>query len=299
MKIKDKIINALYGLAVCDAVGNSFEFQKNINPKDVLDYARSSEILTVSDDTQMTLFGFEAIHSIFLFQKNNQNISSFDIFKEYFTQSYLDWYKTQTESRFDFPSSPNQLLDFQTLWSVQSPGYTCLRSLKDINNGISIDNNSKGCGSVMRILPILSLSEICDFKELIEFGQITGNITHTHYENNIAIDKYIKISHAILYGTFFIKLLFIDHLSRIYDIKNKNIGDYGEGWTALSCVDMGIYAFLKANTFDELLQISISHDGDSAAAGSLWGLSGKDIPKYYIEKLDVIDAIEWSIDNLI
>lgn len=154
----------------------------------------------------------------------------------------------------------------------------------------------------MRLLPILLLSEICEFKDLIKFGQISGSITHTHNENNIAIEKYIRIAYVLLNDGVIKNQMMINNLIRLYNIQNKKISDYGEGWTALSCIDMGVYAFLKAKTFDELLQISISHSGDSdsvaAVAGSLWGLSGKNIPSEYIQKLDALDAIKWIINKL-
>lgn len=118
MKIKNKIINALYGLAVCDAVGNPFEFKMNITQENVLEYAQKTEILTISDDTQMTLFGFDAIYNILL----QSNVSISDIFEKYFIESYLNWYRTQTESFSDQLSSNSRLLDFQSLWSIQSPG---------------------------------------------------------------------------------------------------------------------------------------------------------------------------------
>jgi ADP-ribosylglycohydrolase len=36
--LKQNLINAIYGQCVADAVGNKFEFDQDINPKDVVDY---------------------------------------------------------------------------------------------------------------------------------------------------------------------------------------------------------------------------------------------------------------------
>jgi ADP-ribosyl-[dinitrogen reductase] hydrolase len=58
--ITDPIYNALIGLAVGDSAGYPFEFSENPLPEDVLFFAKRTNKV-ISDDTQMTLFGFEAV----------------------------------------------------------------------------------------------------------------------------------------------------------------------------------------------------------------------------------------------
>lgn len=288
MNFKEKIVNGLYGLAVCDAVGNLFEFELDIDPEDVTMFANESKILTMTDDSQMTIFGFDGVKNLEFYEGSLK-----EKVKQSFTDSYLDWHTTQVENKVYHKEHSSGLLSFESLWSVQAPGNTCLGSLEEIKSGVQVKNNSKGCGSVMRLLPVLTLwdSHFLPKEELIELGQITGRITHLHKENDLAISRYIDTACNILND--------IDKSPEYGKI--KHIKQIGSGWTALECVEMAIYSYYKARTFEELLQISISHDGDSdsvgAIAGSLWGLSGKEVPTKYIEKLDSIDSIKYTVDN--
>lgn len=281
MTHKEKIINGLYGLAVADAVGNEFEFLTQIDKNSILEYANFTDRLDFSDDTQMTLFGFEAMKSV---------IPTVPVsLDKQFTKSYLDWHRTQTEE-FD-PTVACGLLQFKELFEEEAPGQTCLSALLSIKNGYPVVNNSMGCGSVMRLLPVMLLSEVVPFLHLVYLGSVTGAITHKHKANTRAINEYIKVSVEILAGTYEHNY---NHINRIEQL--------GLGWIAGECVSMGVWAYEQATTFDELLQLSITHDGDSdsvaAVAGSLWGLSGKKVPQKYIDKLYGLNAIKYIVDNL-
>ena len=100
-----------------DAVGNPFEFRKNINPDDVVKYANDSKKLIISDDTQMTIFGFEAIHNANEFG----GVLDEEDVRFLFTDSYLDWYSTQ----INYPPLElgfgDYLNCFDSMHSVQAP----------------------------------------------------------------------------------------------------------------------------------------------------------------------------------
>jgi ADP-ribosylglycohydrolase len=284
MNFREKIINAIYSQCVCDAVGNKFEFDQDINPKDVVEYANSTDKLVISDDSQLgPLFGFEAIHNLSAFSGTLS-----DKIRESFTYSYIDWYYTQTTT-YNENVARDCLVSFKSMFSVQAPGYTCLSALNKLKDGKVVDNDSMGCGSVMRLLPMVKLFGEHDLDHVLKLAQITGNITHKHEANNGAIHDYMTAAYNIVRG----EPLFVERVSHISEL--------GEGWIAQECTDMGIYAYTQANTFDELLELSIAHSGDSdsvaAVAGSLWGLSGKEVPQKYIGKLDAIDAIKYVIEN--
>jgi len=284
MNFKERIINGIYGQAVADAVGNPFEFIDSFTPADVLDYVDSTAKLIQTDDTQMALFGFEAIYNLPLYGNFGleQNI------KRTFTDSYVDWWITQEESYYAH-SSYEGLLSFKSMYSVQSPGYTCLSALKTLLNLGEVVNDSKGCGSVMRLLPIVSLYTGDNLREVIKLGQITGALTHKHKENDLAIERYITDACIIVSDGI--------PINRYPNV--TEITQLGDGWTALSCVEMAIWAYANASTYDELLTLSICHPGDSdsvaAVAGSLWGLSGHEVPEKYISKIDALDAIKYVI----
>ena len=287
--LKQKLINGLYGCAVADAVGNPFEFKTNINPNVVIDYANSTNKLVISDDTQMTMFGFETMHN------NDLSSSNRDLVKSCFTSAYVDWYETQKIYVSQHKSYTDCLLSFKSMWSIQAPGMTCLDSLESINRLEPVENDSMGCGSVMRLLPVMGFLNEYALSNVVKFGKITGSITHKHVANDTAIEKYIKNAYDIIHGDV--------PRDRIDGYQSHKVSDLGEGWIAPECVDMAILAYTQAETFDELLQLSISHDGDSdsvaAVAGSFWGLSGREVPQKYINKLDALDSIKYVINNYI
>lgn len=282
MNIKERVINGLYGQAVADSVGNPFEFKSLIDPSDVSYYASESDVLYISDDTQMALFGFSAIQKL----KKMHGYIDDDIVQS-FKESYIEWFYTQTNTI----RSNAGLLSFASMYNIEAPGSTCLLSLKILKNGGKVVNSSIGCGSVMRLLPTVLLIEEYLECNVIEFAKSTGGITHKHPDNDIAIERYMTTAFNLL------KDKPVDY------INVDRISSLGLGWTAIECVNMAIWAYAKARTFDELLELSIAHNGDSdsvgAVAGSLWGLSGKEVPIKYINKLNALDAIKWVENELI
>lgn len=281
MTHKQKVINGLYSLAVADAVGNKFEFQSNIHPYDVTAYANTAEKLYFTDDTQMTLFGFEAMTNV-------EQVMPVRLGAQ-FVSAYLDWFKTQN-SKFD-PRVKTGLLQFNEMFEIEAPGETCLESLYCIKNNLAVNNESMGCGSVMRLLPIMLMQDKIPFLHLVYLGSVTAAITHRHIENTRAVNAYVKAASEILSGTYVNQYTHIDRIDRL-----------GLGWIAPECVSMAIWSYEQADTFDELLEVSIAHDGDSdsvaAVAGSLWGLSGKKVPQKYIDKLYGLNTIKYIVDNL-
>lgn len=287
MNLKKRIINGLYGQAVADAVGNPFEFRENIDPDMVVWYANDAKSLIISDDTQMALFGFEAIHNLKLYSGLLD-----DRVRKSFEASYIDWYRTQTE----FPNTDAVgLRGFPSMYSVQAPGNTCLNSLYRLQQGKIVQNDSMGCGSIMRLLPLTMFYDKApyeiDYDHVNELAKITGRLTHKHPDSDKAADWYMNTVFTILCGLAF-------------DPKPaKHISDLGGGWIAPECVDMATWAYCKADSFDDLLALSIAHDGDSdsvaAVAGSMWGLMGLEVPQKYIDKLDSLDSIKYVIDNYI
>ena len=285
MNFKEKIINAIYAQCAMDSIGNPFEFKYDIDGNDVVKYADEAEKLTISDDSQMALFGLEAIKNLQLYEGD-----IFEQVRKSFTDSYIDWYLTQTCDKTDSLNHDIGLLSFKSMYSVQAPGNTCLSALFSLINYESVKNDSKGCGATMRLLPLVSLLDKYSFPDVNKMAKITGAITHKHKDNDAAISQYMTAASRIIRGVE-VDCPVAGHISEL-----------GEGWIAPECVDMAIWAYCHAESFDELLALSIAHDGDSdsvaAIAGSLWGLSGKEVPKKYIEKLDALDAIEYIISKI-
>lgn len=276
-QISARIFAGLLGQAVADSIGYEFEFQykKKFTPSQIIKLANESKILNISDDTQMALFSaiaaYDWVHS-------SKNIT------ECVTQQYIDWYITQSE---EYNSQSSDLLSFKELYVRRAPGNTCLSACHSLQNNQPVCNDSRGCGSVMRLLPFVSLGFDANFAAVI-----SASVTHCHEENQYAAAKLMKIYDTVL----------DKKIDSIEFKSGKTIEDHGQGWTAMSCVDMAYWSYLNSDTFDQLLVNSIWHDGDSdsvaAIAGSIWGLSGKPIPQKYIDKIAEIDSITYT-KNLI
>lgn len=291
MNFKERIINGLYGQAVADSCGNPFEFKNDIDPDSVIAYANRTDRLVISDDTQMAMFGFEAMKAV---GNTKPDYLIGESVNDEFTKAYIDWFRTQTESAWNAKIFKDSLLSFNSMWSIQAPGNTCLSALKTLKKGGVVKNNSMGCGSVMRLLPLVMLLDEkynLTFDHAVVLATISGSITHKHVQNDVAIIQYMIAANEILQDR---------PVSVVVDA--DSIEEIGGGWIAPEAVEMAIWAYSRAESFDDLLALSIAHDGDSdsvgAIAGSLWGLSGREVPRKYIDKLDALDAIDWVVAGL-
>ena len=133
--MKPTVRQALYGLAVADAIGNPLEFQSKVSAENFQKSAEAKE-LRISDDTQMALFCAEGLI---------QGYSP--------AESYKRWYKTQSSSPNE-SSSNDGLLRFKDLYHRESPGVTCMTACVQLSANQRVQNDSKGNGGLMRLLPI-------------------------------------------------------------------------------------------------------------------------------------------------
>ena len=269
---------ALYSQAIADAVGNPFEFGTPTSTQ-VSEYMNSSDTLYITDDTQMAMFGMEALIL--------SAPSKFQDIQEQLRHAYLRWYVTQRHQCST--AGDTGLLAEATMYRVEAPGNTCLDALENLRNNCEVRNDSKGCGCVMRLLPFALMHSRMPFESLQTLAIYSGEITHKHKEVREAVSVYMTAAQEMIEHQ---ALVAIPETLR----SAKHITDFGTGWTALSCVQMAMWAVYHAKSFDELLTLSICHDGDSdsvaAVAGSLWGLAGRTGWEKYQERLEQQPAIE-------
>lgn len=193
MNIEDKIKGCLIGGAVGDALGYPVEFmnygeiinkygQRGISHYDT-DYAWLSTPIQdaqVSDDTQMTLYTAEAI----LKSSDSQEEILDNIRK-----AYIIWMSLQTGYTPNFHINL-EISKIKELNQRRAPGMTCLSALQAINEGREVFNNSKGCGSIMRIAPIGILGAVkgwdkdfcnsCSHNRTMSLAADVAKITHCH-----------------------------------------------------------------------------------------------------------------------
>lgn len=151
----DKARGCLIGGAAGDALGYAVEFndltniQNKYGHEGIRNYELDAKgVARFSDDTQMTLFTAEGLLSAYA---SEQDPSPENI-QKHMQEAYLAWFETQTA--FQLPLSSSWLTHVRDLWARRAPGNTCLSALSDLKNGKQANNDSKGCGAVMRIAPI-------------------------------------------------------------------------------------------------------------------------------------------------
>jgi ADP-ribosylglycohydrolase len=157
----DKIRGCLLAGAVGDALGAPVEFLKRATiisrygADGIRDYSEAfGRLGAITDDTQMTLFTAEGLIRACL----ASNSVDRKLVVSEVTAAYLRWYETQTQRLGQgATSSPSSwLLSQRELYSRRAPGITCMSALQRLNQTGELEiNNSKGCGSVMRVAPSL------------------------------------------------------------------------------------------------------------------------------------------------
>ena len=143
----------------------------------------------VSDDTQMTLFTANGM-LMGLTRGYMRGIGGDP--KNYVGGAYIDWYYTQTvnkkSERDDFHYT--WLRDLPELAHRRAPGITCLNACESLLAHRDVENNSKGCGGIMRVTPMglfdasFKVMEGSGFYQknvyLAEAGAHIARVTHLH-----------------------------------------------------------------------------------------------------------------------
>lgn len=194
--MKDCIRGSLMAGATGDALGYPVEFMSRnailarYGDKGITRFKLDSDgKALVSDDTQMILFTANGM-LMGLTRGYMRGIGGDP--KDYVDGAYIDWYYTQTvnkkSERDDFHYT--WLRDLPELAHRRAPGITCLNACESLLAHRDVENNSKGCGGIMRVAPMGLLD--ASFKEsggsgfyyktvyLAEAGAHIARVTHLH-----------------------------------------------------------------------------------------------------------------------
>lgn len=195
-RVKDCIRGSLMAGAAGDALGYPVEFMSRnailarYGYKGITEFKLDSDgKAQVSDDTQMTLFTANGM-LMGLTRGYMRGIGGDP--KNYVGCAYIDWYYTQTvnkvSERDDFHYT--WLRDLPELAYRRAPGITCLNACESLLAHRDVENNSKGCGGIMRVAPMGLLD--ASFKKsggsgfyyktvyLAEAGAHIARVTHLH-----------------------------------------------------------------------------------------------------------------------
>ena len=193
--LKDKIRGCLMAGAAGDALGYEVEFMSRCSilsrfgENGITKFALNSNgKALISDDTQMTLFTANGM-LMGLTRGYMRGIGGRP--KKYVDGAYIDWYYTQIGTKEETIKNRwhcTWLRDLPEMAQLRAPGNTCLRACKSLSIGEKVQNNSKGCGGIMRVAPMALLAAGYDsrhelnysIEELAEAGGEIAEVTHKH-----------------------------------------------------------------------------------------------------------------------
>lgn len=302
--LRDKIRGSLIGGAIGDALGYPAEFMSHSDIVHKFGYSgitryeldRKSGKALISDDTQMTLFT-----ALGLLNAKRLSLS----YSASICGAYAEWYYTQIgkhSKRFD-DCWISSLFELNV---TRAPGCTCMSSLESIINGREPNNNSKGCGGIMRTAPVALFGDVDNrmtVENVIKLAADAAEITHQHplgwlpsaleayiiyqlmeNENPTADDfmTYIAEGYEALGDIYPEQTVHIVSLKQLTDkalnlvdspsSDVENINAIGEGWTGDEAFAIAIYCTAKYfNDFEKAMIAAVNHKGDSDSTGAVTG----------------------------
>jgi len=301
--LQDRIRGSLIGGAIGDALGYPVEF---MGEKQIVHHFGERGITrfsldlngkaVVSDDTQMTLFTANGL----------LNAKRLGIAPKYgICRAYIEWYMTQTGEKSK-KFNDCWISDIPELNVRRAPGNTCMSALNSIFRGGEPQNNSKGCGGVMRVAPIPLYAAVDERMSIEEADRLAGDaaeITHLHplgYIPAVLISHIIyrlalepeptqeSMKRHIREGVEMMHKLYIstpkevefmaDLAEEAILLANNNASDLdnvislGEGWTGEEALAIALYCALKHfDNFEEAIIAAVNHGGDSDSTGAVCG----------------------------
>lgn len=193
--LTDKIRGCLVGGAIGDALGYSVEFMtypsiiRQYGSDGITNFTLEDNLALFSDDTQMTLFTANGLLNGIV---RNNYLHRQSSLIDNIGNAYIDWYKTQLRQNYRIPENERNcwISDIPQLYALRAPGNTCLTAIQQRINGSKVENNSKGCGGIMRIAPIAlafgkypseNAQEIFNYQaNIIHLACEAARLTHLH-----------------------------------------------------------------------------------------------------------------------
>lgn len=188
--INDKIRGSLMAAAAGDALGYAVEFihkstiDKRYGSDGITTFELNGGKALISDDTQMSLFTANGL-LMGITRCAMRGIGSWP--EEYVVEAYKDWYYTQTRDKRRCDSY-SWLRALPRMYSLRAPGITCMNACESLVQRLEPQNNSKGCGGIMRVAPIALLhsgyiarkQRFYTPEELARAGARIAEFTHKH-----------------------------------------------------------------------------------------------------------------------
>ena len=231
----------------------------------------------ITDDTQMTLFTAEGLVDAF----SRLDFKGICHIPSMVHHALLRWYVTQGETPLMGVDRHGLVAD-PRLHARRAPGATCLSALGASRNfGDPARNNSKGCGTIMRVAPIA----LCGASDVADLAMECSALTHGHPTAQEAAAAWALILSDVFRGAQVAQAARACQgrfggdteqalgtaLNAPRDGTPEMVETLGAGWVAEEALALGLYACLCATTFENGLAMAVAHSGDSDSTGSIAG----------------------------
>lgn len=333
-----RVKGCLLAGACGDALGGVVEFmnigeiQRLFGPNGITDMHLEHQSALITDDTQMSVYTAEGLLNARR-KKCNYHDTVVEIHK-----SYLRWsmYQLQTDkylkqSPYDFEELKDDQLtksnQNKPLMELRAPGATCCSALR-AGTFFTRDhpaNNSKGCGTVMRVAPIAVYTK--SIEEAYNLGCDASALTHGHVLGWTSGGALCVLLRLIFDGqpleTAVQNMIhFIagkSECKELVPVMNNAVNvahdklrgqsaftRLGAGWVAEEALAIGIWASLMNPTDTrQALVDAVNHSGDSDSTGAIAGyiigaVNGvESIPQDWLKHLELRELIERQATELL
>lgn len=331
-----KLRGCLIAGAIGDALGANTEnlpmevVYERHGPQGVTDLPEKADI---TDDTQMTLFTFEAVIRAHVRERINGN-AGFDDVMQHAYQRWLHTQKTPWAKARGILSTEDEpdgwLVTHKDLFRMRAPGLTCTSALQEFaRTGVkgTIErpvNNSKGCGGAMRVAPIALVEDTGEVPDVFIHAANAAALTHGHPSGYLSAGVFAVLVQQALLGKdlrtgldtalrWLVRregheevVAAIEHAVELAELKDPSVArveELGRGGVGDTALAIALYAALVTDDPNEALLISVNHGGDSDSTASMCGnlvgaLHGIDkIRPDWVERVQFRDVIDQMVDD--
>jgi ADP-ribosylglycohydrolase len=266
----------------------------------------------ITDDTQMTLFTAEGLLRAAVRGKGKGICAPEEVMR----YAYLRWLKTQgIEVACQQGMLSGWLIRQTALWERRAPGNTCLSALEHSTRARRAANNSKGCGTVMRMAPVGLFLEP---EAAYEKGCLFSALTHGHPTGITAGGAFAMLI-AFLYQGYDLEDSLdrvMTHLNNVEEAREtlealqkarraQSVAELGEGWVAEEALAIAVFCALHhRKDFRKGVLAAVNITGDSDSTGAITGnilglLNGEEgIPLNWRKQLREYALISRITDDL-
>lgn len=268
---KDRLQGAFCGLFLGDSLGAPFEFRYSLP---VTLYTGKLEF------PSKIHFSFQPVRYLVPGQVTDDSCFSITLFKSLYSNKTYDRDHVLKAYLHLCNDGGLKLLGRNTRDLFK--GVTTIKGYE--GRRAKIDNSSQSNGSLMRIMPIITLFTTHTKQQVIEFAQQDTNLTNPNEVNREATYIYIDLFHNIgnneigqtnfttLYQTYWQKCTSRENRDAIQDAVNdaavntlRRQISVNKGWVchALYCALFGLLLAEKGYNFEQILEIIIKGGGDT------------------------------------